>query len=103
MIAVATPGHTADHLSVIVMKEGITYVLAGDISYNEALMLDGQLDGVSADGGDDAGDAGRAEANGRGAAHDLSADARPESAARLSNRQVTDVTRQTVTKPDWRE
>ena len=27
----------------------------------------------------------------------------PESGARLSNRQVTDVTRQTVTKPDWRE
>jgi len=39
VIAVATPGHTAHHLSVIVLDEGITYVLAGDASYTEALML----------------------------------------------------------------
>ena len=48
VIAIATPGHTADHVSVIVVDEGITYVLAGDASYTEALMLAGQLDGVSA-------------------------------------------------------
>jgi glyoxylase-like metal-dependent hydrolase (beta-lactamase superfamily II) len=48
VIAVATPGHTASHLSVIVVDEGITYVLAGDASYTEALMLAGQIDGVSA-------------------------------------------------------
>lgn len=47
VIAVATPGHTASHLSVIVVDEGITYVLAGDASYTEALMLAGQIDGVS--------------------------------------------------------
>jgi len=41
VIAVATPGHTASHLSVIVRDEGITYVLAGDASYTEALMLAG--------------------------------------------------------------
>jgi glyoxylase-like metal-dependent hydrolase (beta-lactamase superfamily II) len=48
VIAVATPGHTADHLSVIVMHEGITHVIAGDASYTEADMLAGRVDGVSA-------------------------------------------------------
>lgn len=48
VIAVATPGHTADHLSVLVEDQGITYVLAGDSSYNERLMLAGQIDGVCA-------------------------------------------------------
>jgi glyoxylase-like metal-dependent hydrolase (beta-lactamase superfamily II) len=47
VIAVATPGHTAGHLSVIVLVGGTCYVLAGDASYTEALMLDGQIDGVS--------------------------------------------------------
>jgi glyoxylase-like metal-dependent hydrolase (beta-lactamase superfamily II) len=49
VIAVATPGHTPDHLSVAVVHEGITYVIAGDASYTEADMLAGQVDGVSAD------------------------------------------------------
>jgi N-acyl homoserine lactone hydrolase len=49
VIAVATPGHTADHLSVLVRDEGITYFLAGDTSYDEQLMLSGGIDGVSAD------------------------------------------------------
>jgi N-acyl homoserine lactone hydrolase len=49
VIAVATPGHTADHLSVIVVDDGITYVIAGDASYTEACMLAGQIDGVSVD------------------------------------------------------
>jgi glyoxylase-like metal-dependent hydrolase (beta-lactamase superfamily II) len=103
VIAVATPGHTADHLSVIVMKEGITYVLAGDTSYNEALMLDGQLDGVSADEATTLAtlDALKQMAAERPTIYLPTHD--PESAARLSSRQVTDVTRQTVTKPDWRE
>jgi glyoxylase-like metal-dependent hydrolase (beta-lactamase superfamily II) len=49
VIAVGTPGHTADHVSVLVEDQGITYVLAGDTSYNQRLMLDGQIDGVCAD------------------------------------------------------
>lgn len=49
VVAVATPGHTADHLSVIVEGEAITYMLAGDTSYDEWLMLAGQIDGVCAD------------------------------------------------------
>ncbi len=49
VIAVATPGHTADHLSVIVEHGGIAYVIAGDASYAERDMLAGDVDGVSAD------------------------------------------------------
>jgi N-acyl homoserine lactone hydrolase len=49
VVAVATPGHTADHISVVVQDGGTAYFLAGDTSYNEQLMLAGKLDGVSAD------------------------------------------------------
>ena len=49
VVAVGTPGHTADHISVIVQDGGTAYFLAGDTSYNEELMLAGLLDGVSAD------------------------------------------------------
>ncbi len=49
VVAVATPGHTADHVSVLVEEQGVTYVLAGDTSYSESLMVAGRLDGVSAD------------------------------------------------------
>jgi glyoxylase-like metal-dependent hydrolase (beta-lactamase superfamily II) len=48
VVAVGTPGHTADHISVLVEDHGITYVLAGDVSYNARLMLDGHIDGVCA-------------------------------------------------------
>ena len=48
-IAVATPGHTADHISVLVQADDTTLFLAGDTSYNETLMLDGRVDGVSPD------------------------------------------------------
>jgi len=49
VVAVATPGHTADHISIVVQDGEINYLLAGDTSYNEELMLAGRLDGVSAD------------------------------------------------------
>lgn len=48
VIAVATPGHTANHISVLVQDEETTFFLAGDTSYNENLMLAGKVDGVSA-------------------------------------------------------
>jgi glyoxylase-like metal-dependent hydrolase (beta-lactamase superfamily II) len=48
VIAVATPGHTADHLSVVV-RDDIAYIIAGDASYTEALMLAEQVDGISVD------------------------------------------------------
>jgi glyoxylase-like metal-dependent hydrolase (beta-lactamase superfamily II) len=47
VIAVATPGHTADHLSVILEVGDTALFLAGDTSYNERLMLNGRVDGVS--------------------------------------------------------
>lgn len=49
VIAVATPGHTADHISVLVQDGDRTLILAGDTSYNERLMLAGKVDGVSPD------------------------------------------------------
>jgi glyoxylase-like metal-dependent hydrolase (beta-lactamase superfamily II) len=49
VIAVATPGHTRDHLSVVVEDQGTTLFLAGDASYDERLMLAAHVDGVSAD------------------------------------------------------
>jgi N-acyl homoserine lactone hydrolase len=49
VVAVATPGHTASHISVLVQDEETTFFLAGDTSYNENLMLAGKVDGVSAD------------------------------------------------------
>ena len=49
VVAVGTPGHTADHLSVLVEDQGTTYFLAGDTSYNERLMLGDQVDGVCTD------------------------------------------------------
>ena len=49
MLAVATPGHTADHVSIVVQDDATTFFLAGDTSYNESLMLAGRVDGVSPD------------------------------------------------------
>ncbi len=49
VVAVATPGHTADHISVVACDGDTNYFLAGDTSYNEKLMLAGKLDGASAD------------------------------------------------------
>jgi N-acyl homoserine lactone hydrolase len=42
VVAVATPGHTADHVSVLVQEEDAALFLAGDTSYNENLMLSGK-------------------------------------------------------------
>jgi glyoxylase-like metal-dependent hydrolase (beta-lactamase superfamily II) len=47
VVAVATPGHTANHVSVIVEDGDVSVFLAGDTSYSETLMLDGKIDGVS--------------------------------------------------------
>ena len=49
VIAVATPGHTADHVSIIVQDGDTSIMLAGDTSYNQHLMIAGRVDGVSAD------------------------------------------------------
>lgn len=44
---VPTPGHTVGHLSVVVTTADMTYFLAGDASYTQALMLSEKIDGVS--------------------------------------------------------
>ena len=49
IVAVATPGHTPDHLSVIVEDGDKAVFIAGDASYSEATMLQGAIDGVSED------------------------------------------------------
>ena len=47
VIIVPTPGHTMGHVSVIVRLAEVTYFLAGDTSYTQALMLEGAVDGVA--------------------------------------------------------
>jgi glyoxylase-like metal-dependent hydrolase (beta-lactamase superfamily II) len=47
VIVLPTPGHTPHHLSVLVHDGDVSYFLAGDTSYNEQLMLEGAVDGVS--------------------------------------------------------
>jgi N-acyl homoserine lactone hydrolase len=49
VVIVPTPGHTIGHVSVIVRTDEVTYFLAGDTSYNQALMLEGAVDGVAPD------------------------------------------------------
>ena len=49
VIAVPTPGHTPNHLSVVVRDGGREIMLAGDASYLESTMLSGTVDGVSPD------------------------------------------------------
>ena len=49
VIAVPTPGHTPNHLSVIVSDGDEQIMLAGDASYLKSTMLNGTVDGVSAD------------------------------------------------------
>ena len=50
VLIVPTPGHTPHHVSVVVCGDP-SYLLAGDTSYNEALLLAGKVDGVSPDPG----------------------------------------------------
>jgi N-acyl homoserine lactone hydrolase len=47
VIVLPTPGHTSHHISVLVRDGDVSYFLAGDTSYNEQLMLEGAVDGVS--------------------------------------------------------
>jgi N-acyl homoserine lactone hydrolase len=51
VVAVATPGHTPNHLSVIVESGDVSIFLAGDTSYSERLTLEGKIDGISVNAG----------------------------------------------------
>ena len=100
VIVVATPGHTRDHVSIVVEDQGTTFFLAGDTSYNERLMLAGRVDGVSVSD-DTAGATLRAIrdlAKGRPTVYLPTHD--PESAARLTSRSLV-VTSPDLATPDW--
>jgi N-acyl homoserine lactone hydrolase len=47
VFAIPTPGHTAGHLSVVVVEGGIHYVIAGDATYNERALINQTLEGPS--------------------------------------------------------
>jgi N-acyl homoserine lactone hydrolase len=51
VVVVGTPGHTSNHVSIIVEDDRLRYFLAGDTSYTQELMVAGQIDGVSMDDG----------------------------------------------------
>jgi len=51
VVAVPTPGHTADHVSIVVEDGDRAIVIAGDASYSEASLIEGRVDGVSPDEG----------------------------------------------------
>jgi glyoxylase-like metal-dependent hydrolase (beta-lactamase superfamily II) len=91
VVAVGTPGHTTNHLSVVVEDQGVTYFLAGDTSYDERLMIAGRIDGVSAD--DDVASATlcaiRHLARGRPTVYLPTHDS--DSATRLAGRRLVDV------------
>jgi glyoxylase-like metal-dependent hydrolase (beta-lactamase superfamily II) len=47
VIAIPTPGHTAHHISIAVVDEAATVLIAGDASYTEANLQAGVIDGVA--------------------------------------------------------
>jgi N-acyl homoserine lactone hydrolase len=49
LLYVPTPGHTPGHSSVIFKTDDFDIVFAGDISYNQGQVLNGELAGVNAD------------------------------------------------------
>jgi N-acyl homoserine lactone hydrolase len=48
VFAVPTPGHMPGHLSVVVRAPDVTYFLAGDATYDERLLKERVVDGLSA-------------------------------------------------------
>lgn len=47
VVIVPTPGHTAGHVSVIVIDDGFSYFCAGDMTYRADILLNQQVDGIS--------------------------------------------------------
>ncbi|MBI1279591.1 MAG: MBL fold metallo-hydrolase [Anaerolineaceae bacterium] len=47
VIAVPTPGHTPGHLSVIAIENGISTFIAGDVTYDEAALINQDFQGPS--------------------------------------------------------
>jgi glyoxylase-like metal-dependent hydrolase (beta-lactamase superfamily II) len=49
IVAVPTPGHTPGHLAVVVVQDDHHVLLAGDVSYDQAGLVELAVDGVSPD------------------------------------------------------
>ncbi len=49
VLAVATPGHMAGHVCIVARSPELTYVLAGDLTYRQDLLLADYVDGVTED------------------------------------------------------
>jgi N-acyl homoserine lactone hydrolase len=47
VLAVLTPGHMAGHVCIIARSRELTYVLAGDLTYRQDLLLADSVDGVT--------------------------------------------------------
>ena len=47
LAAVETPGHMTGHVSIVARSEGPTYVLAGDLTYRQHLLMDDVVDGMT--------------------------------------------------------
>lgn len=47
IVAVETPGHMAGHVCILARSEELTYVLAGDLTYREDLLMADAVDGVT--------------------------------------------------------
>jgi glyoxylase-like metal-dependent hydrolase (beta-lactamase superfamily II) len=47
VFVIPTPGHTPNHISVVVKSEDLLYFLAGDTTYSEELLINNIPDGVS--------------------------------------------------------
>lgn len=47
IFALETPGHMRGHVCVVARGESVTYVLAGDLTYRQHLLLDDVVDGMT--------------------------------------------------------
>lgn len=45
---ISTPGHTPNHVSVLVRENGLSYIIAGDAAYSQKNLAEGRIDGISA-------------------------------------------------------
>jgi glyoxylase-like metal-dependent hydrolase (beta-lactamase superfamily II) len=47
ILAVETPAHMKGHVSIVARSEDLTYLLAGDVTYRQYLLLDDVVDGMT--------------------------------------------------------
>jgi glyoxylase-like metal-dependent hydrolase (beta-lactamase superfamily II) len=47
ILAVETPAHMTGHVSIVARSEALTYLLAGDVTYRQYLLMDDVVDGMT--------------------------------------------------------